>query len=174
MCLGNPFPWLWGLRRQTDRQGRRAEVREAAVLSAEAAQSRGPKAVGAERRPPGQALSHRGEWVKGPVPGAGAAVVAGGGLQGRRQRLPCPRQREHQPSRVLSVRASMLARPFPRKSSMSETGAGMGAQGPTWSWPPPGLGLSTPKIALQHPSWPPATATRGHIVFFFFMIEVYT
>ena len=70
------------------------------------------------------------------------------GPAGRATAAPVPRQRERQPSCVLSVSTYVPLRSFPRKSSMSEAGAGMSAQSPTRSWPPPGLGLSTPKIAL--------------------------
>lgn len=76
------------------------------------------------------------------------------GPAGRATAAPVPRQRERQPSRVLSVSTYMPSRSFPRKSSMSEAGAGMSAQSPTRGWPA-------------------AAAALGHIACFFFMTEVH-
>ena len=92
--------------------------------------------------------------MKGPHPGAGAAVVAGGGLQGGRQRPLCPGGGNA--SLLVSCLSvlNMPSRSFPRKSSMSEAGAGMSAQSPTRGWPA-------------------AAAALGHIACFFFMTEVH-
>lgn len=151
MCLGNSFPWLWGLRRQTDKQDRQAGRwrREKQLFCRQKpAQSRGSQAVRSRVKAAKSGTLPQGRVGEGPPSQGRSSGGCWWGPAGRATAAPVPRQRERQPSCVLSVSTYVPLRSFPRKSSMSEAGAGMSAQSPTRSWPPPGLGLSTPKIAL--------------------------
>lgn len=123
--MGNSFlglsPW-----RQTDRQGRRAEVRGSCSVGRSRSES-WTQGCGGRSRPLGQAFP-QGRVGEGPVPGAGAAVVAGGACRAG-DSGPHPRRREHQPLGSCPSVLPVPARPFPRKSSMSETGVD-GCAGP--------------------------------------------